>query len=82
MLSIEKEEDLIEDLEIIIIEVDIIILEDIINQDKDLDLEEQEEDLEVDLEEEEDINLIKKKMIVQVIISLTKIIKEFNIKNK
>ena len=68
MLSIEKEEDLIEDLEIIILEVDliIIILEDIINQDKDLDLEEQEEDSEADLEEEEDINLIKRKCLFKL----------------
>ena len=45
----------------VIIDMDIliIIMEDIINQDKDMDLEEEEEVSEED-SEEEDINLIKK----------------------
>ena len=66
-MNIEEEEELIEeDLQAIILEMDliieadsilIVIMEDIIRQDKVLDLEEEEVDLEVDLGQEEDINL-------------------------
>ena len=57
-MNIEREEELIEGFEgIIIINMDsIIIMEDLINKGKDLDLEE-EVDSEVDLDKGEDINL-------------------------